>query len=151
MKRSGFKSPARERVRSYPSAISESQRRNATYARMDVPAAPPIEKESPVRSEAYRRLVASLPCISCHKLDRSQHAHENEGKGKSLKLDDRRAMPLCADEPDQEGCHTKFDHYRLVEGGREAHIEQGRSWSERTRDWVIDHDLWPANLERWTE
>src|SRR5690606_4836696 len=89
------------------------------------------------------------PCINCGKADRSQHAHENEGKGKALKLDDRRAMPLCCDEPAREGCHTKFDQYRLLPGGREAHVEQGRIWSAQTRAAILADGLWPARLTLW--
>lgn len=111
--------------------------------------AEPVEKESAVRSETYRRLVASLPCIHCGKVGRSQHAHENDGKGKGLKLDDRRAMPLCADEPGAAGCHTLFDQYRLLPGGRQAHVEKGREWAARTRAWLVERDLWPPVLPMW--
>jgi hypothetical protein len=139
------------RVRSYPTAIPESQRRNAVFARMDVPAAQQIEKEDALRSEPYRRLVALMDCINCGKQNRSQHAHENCGKGKSIKLDDRRAMPLCCDEPGAEGCHTKFDQYRLIPGGHDAHVEQGLIWAAQTRAEIEASGQWPKNLPRWTE
>jgi hypothetical protein len=138
------------RVRSYPSAIPESQRRNAVFARMDVPAAPPIAKAEPVRSEAYRRLVASLPCIYCGRVGHSQHAHTNFQKAKGMKNDDRDAMPLCADEPGREGCHTKFDQYRLFDG-REMHVWWGIKWASLTRIEICNTGLWPENLPRWTE
>lgn len=108
-------------------------------------------KDEAIHHEGYRRLVAALPCIHCGKANRSQHAHENEGKGKALKLDDRRAMPLCADEPGAEGCHTKFDQYRLLPGGREAHIEQGRAWAQLTRTAIQLAGLWPKKLPLWIE
>jgi hypothetical protein len=108
-----------------------------------------ITKENPARNEAYRRLVAARPCKACSKPDRSQHAHLNEGKGKALKLDDRQAMPLCCDEPGAEGCHTKFDQYRLVPGGREAHIALGRRWAAETRAEIVAAGQWPKNLPRW--
>ena len=139
----------RERV--YPSAIPESQRRSAVFARMDVPAAPPVAKAAPERSEAYRRLVAALPCASCGKVGRSQHAHTNAGKAKAMKNDDRDAMPLCADEPGLQGCHAAFDQYTLMDGGRAAHVDQGRHWAAQTRQQIETLGLWPASLPRWTE
>jgi hypothetical protein len=105
-------------------------------------------KENAIRHEGFRRIVASMNCINCGKANRSQHAHENHGKGRSLKVDDRRGMPLCADEPGQLGCHTLFDQYRLLPGGRLAHIEAGRMWSALTRDDIEAAGMWPANLPR---
>ena len=132
--------------RSYPSAIPESQRRNAVYARMDVLAAPQ-PKEDPVRSEPYRRAVASLPCISCGRFGASQHAHTNgPRKAKGMKNDDRDAMPLCADAPGRIGCHSLFDHYALLPGGRAAHVAQGELWAVQTRAQINALGLWPAKL-----
>lgn len=145
LKRSTFKKPELKRERTLPEPIPMHLRRNAVFARMDVPA-DPQPKEEAIRHEGYRRLVASMDCISCGRPGRSQHAHENEGKGKSLKLDDRRAMPLCCDEPGREGCHAKFDQYRLLPGGRAAHVEQGRAWSAQTRAAILADGLWPAGL-----
>ena len=110
-----------------------------------------IPKDRPLRSEAFRRVVASLPCAWCGIAGFSQHAHENEGKGARLKVDDRRAMPLCCVRPDIEGCHQRFDQYRLVPGGRQAHIDLGRALSRRTRAQVLDAGLWPANVPLWKE
>ncbi|WP_258007450.1 hypothetical protein [Alicycliphilus denitrificans] len=123
---------------------------NVTMARGPAPAAP-IEKENPLRSEPYRRLVAALPCEWCGIVGYSQHAHENEGKGKALKVDDRRAMPLCAARPGAEGCHTAFDQYRLVPGGREAHVALGRAMAARTRKQIMEAGRWPVKLPLWQE
>lgn len=142
---SGFKRPVLERVRTVAEPIPMHLRRNAVFARMDVPA-DPQPKEEAIRHEGYRRLVASMDCISCGRPGRSQHAHENEGKGKSLKLDDRRAMPLCCDEPGREGCHAKFDQYRLLPGGRAAHAHAGHCWSAQTRAAILTAGLWPSGL-----
>lgn len=111
----------------------------------------PLPKCEPVRSEAYRRIVAALPCAHCGKENRSQHAHENEGKGKGVKLDDRRAMPLCADEPGQQGCHSLFDNYKLIEGGRQAHIELGNMYAAMTRAKIVADGLWPKNMPYWSD
>lgn len=145
MKRTGFKRQTIERKRTIHKPIPVEQRRAATMAPATTVVAT-VEKERPARSEAYRRLVAAMPCIHCGKVGRSQHAHENHGKGARLKVDDRRAMPLCADEPGAVGCHTLFDQYRLIPGGREAHIEQGRKWSATTRAAILATGQWPANL-----
>ena len=44
-----------------------------------------VEKAAPVRSEALRRAVASLPCINCGVPGHSQCAHSNSGKGAGIK------------------------------------------------------------------
>jgi hypothetical protein len=108
-----------------------------------------VHKDAPLRSEKYRRAVASLPCAHCHIAGYSQHAHENEGKGKALKLDDRRAMPLCCTRPGIEGCHAAFDQYRLVPGGREAHVALGRSMAAQTRRQLNELGLWPAGIPQY--
>lgn len=148
LKRTGFKRPVLERVRTVAEPIPMHLRRNAVFARMDVPAAPQ-PKENAIEHEGYRRLVAARPCINCGRVGRSQHAHENEGKGKALKLDDRRAMPLCCDEPGREGCHTLFDQYRLFPGGRDEHIEMGHLWAMLTRKDIEEAGQWPKNLPLW--
>ena len=139
------------RVRSYPTAIPESQRRNAVFARMDVPAAPPIEKDDALRSEPYRRLVAAMPCAYCRREKHSQHAHTNGAqKGKGIKNDDRDAMPLCADDYGLLGCHSRFDRYALF-ANREEHRRMGAQWAAETRAQIEASGQWPKNLERWTE
>lgn len=146
-----FKRKTTPRVRSYPSAIPLSQRRNAVYARMDVPAAPPQAKDAPVRSEEYRRLVAAMPCINCGKQGLSQHAHTNgPRKAKGLKNDDRDAMPLCADEPGRMGCHRRFDAYELFVG-RDEHRTRGAQWAAQTRAQINALGLWPATLSQLNE
>ena len=162
MPRSGFK----PRVLALPSPEDEEARHEARQARMaalmnvDLRKTAPVTistqavsvpKEEVVRSEPYRRLVAALPCAFCRIFGYSQHAHENDGKGKGMKLDDRRAMPLCCARPGVEGCHIAFDQYRLLPGGREAHVEQGRKWSAQTRQQLIAQGLWPARVPRMEE
>lgn len=112
-------------------------------------AAAPAPKPTTWRSAAYRRAVASLPCAYCRIAGYSQHAHENEGKGKGVKLDDRRAMPLCCTRPGIEGCHAAFDQYRLVPGGRQAHIELGRAMAAQTRRQLNELGLWPAGIPQY--
>lgn len=111
--------------------------------------AAPIAKECAATSEAYRRAVASLPCAACGIYGYSQHAHGNEGKGLGLKTDDRTGVPLCCARPGEEGCHIKFDQYRLLPGGREAHRDAMRTWGAQTRATVHSLGLWPKNLPHW--
>lgn len=66
----------------------------------------PIAKMDPLRSEQYRRFVASHPCFWCGLAGSSQCAHANEGKGMAMKVCDRRTFPLCF------RCHSDFDQSR---------------------------------------
>ena len=66
-------------------------------------AAAPIPKAAPVRSEAYRRAVASLPCINCKVPGYSQCAHSNSGKGAGIKASDLDSFPLCTVHPGADG------------------------------------------------
>ena len=65
-----------------------------------------------VRSERYRRWVASLPCIACGVEGFSQAAHSNQsahGKGMSMKACDLSTFPLCAPHWGLIGCHQQHD------------------------------------------
>ncbi len=135
--------------RSYPSAIPLAQRRNAVFARMDVPAAPPREKAAPVRSEPYRRAVASLPCKVCGIEGHSQAAHPNTGKGAGIKTTDFDCFPLCADRPGVRGCHSQFDQGAMFDKETRRSLES--EWAVDTRCAIRNMGLWPATLERWTE
>lgn len=115
----------------------------------DIRSCAPIVKECAIRHEGYRRLVASMRCCWCGREGRSNHAHENEGKGMGMKVDDRRAMPLCVDDMGQHGCHYAFDQYSLIDGGRDAHVELGRAMAAATRQAILSEGLWPKNLPYW--
>jgi hypothetical protein len=65
----------------------------------------PVPKANPVRDEAYRRLVAALPCAHCGVAGLSQAAHADEGKGLGLKACDLTCFPLCGPRPSEPGCH----------------------------------------------
>ena len=108
----------------------------------------PVPKARPVRSEPYRRAVASLPCACCGLQGYSQHAHENAGKGKGIKVSDLNAMPLCADTPGRRGCHSRFDSYELFDGKRESHVLAGKRWAAETRAKVLELGLWPERLAK---
>ena len=76
-------------------------RRDDGKARMTVP----IPKERPARDEAYRRLVAALPCAHCGIEGYSQAAHGDEGKGMAIKSSDYTCFPLCGPNYYYNGCH----------------------------------------------
>lgn len=108
-----------------------------------------VPKENHLEHAGYRRLVASWACMHCGLAENSQFAHANQGKGFSLKTDDRTGFPLCAVQPGREGCHIPFDQYRLVPGGREAHRELAKKWGAEIRARVLALGAWPANLPKW--
>jgi hypothetical protein len=99
------------------------------------------------RSEAYRRLVAAMPCRSCGIQGYSQAAHPNSGKAKGAKADDRLCFALCCDRPGTKGCHARFDQYEL--GGRHAQSLIEKAWGADTRRQITAMGQWPANLEQY--
>lgn len=106
-----------------------------------------VPKKALRRSEAYRRVVASLPCIHCGLWGRSQAAHPNTDKGAGIKTDDRECFPLCADGPDYVGCHTKFDQGALFDKSLRRSIEV--QWGNETAEGIEAEGLWPESLPRW--
>lgn len=84
-------------------------------ANMGLPptAAAPIPKAAPVRSEPYRRVVATLPCAICGVHGYSQAAHANQGKGMGMKACDLTCFPACGPRPGMQGCHTALDQGAL--------------------------------------
>ena len=147
MKRSGFKrqmrpksEPNADRVRSMPTVTPGAFRmpepvNNAPAAR--------VEKSSPVRSEAYRRAVASLPCIACGIQGYSQAAHlPPEAKG--MKQSDLLTFPLCCVRVGVPGCHQDYDNYRLFP--KHAAMTVGRAWAKDTQRRIQAMGLWPKGL-----
>lgn len=85
-----------------------------------------IDKAVILRSESYRRFVASHACFDCGVTGYSQCAHENEGKGLSMKVCDTRTFPLCGPRFRIVGCHQAFDLGLGLD--RDERREQGRQW-----------------------
>ena len=103
----------------------------------------PIPKAAPVRSEAYRRAVASLPCIACGIQGYSQAAHlPPEAKG--MKQSDLLTFPLCCTRVGIAGCHQDYDQYRLFP--RAAAMAVGRAWAADTQRRILAMGLWPKAL-----
>lgn len=137
-----------ERARPAPALLQPAAGPRAVLARVDdlVRAAP---KEELLRSEAYRRLVAQMPCQLCGRQGRSQAAHPNTGKGLNLKTDDRLTFALCADDLGVRGCHALFDQGGLFDKETRRGLEQ--AWGAATRQRIELAGLWPAGLPRWDE
>jgi hypothetical protein len=85
-----------------------------------------------MRSEKYRRAVASLPCVSCGIEGSSQAAHANTGKGMGMKADDFDTFPLCCDRPGVRGCHSRFDQGAMFSKVERREVEQ--RWISWTRN-----------------
>jgi hypothetical protein len=103
-------------------------------------------KDKPVRSEAYRRAVASLPCAICGIEGHSQCAHSNAGKGMGQKSDDRNSFALCGPRPGEAGCHARFDQGALfTKEERRAFEKFAATFTQKL---IVSRGLWPANLPR---
>lgn len=142
LKRSSFKHPQIERKRTVHTPVPEHLRRQVTFASAEG-MTEAVEKDNPLRSEAYRRAVASLPCKVCGIEGRSQAAHANMGKGLGIKSDDRTCFPLCHE------CHQQFDQGAMFD--RETRRQIEIDWGVDARRTIDNMGLWPANLPRWTK
>lgn len=109
----------------------------------------PIPKAAPVRSEAYRRAVASLPCINCKVPGYSQCAHSNSGKGAGIKASDLDSFPLCTVHPGADGglvqgCHERFDQGALFSKAVRRELEP--VWAADTMRKLWEMGLIPDSL-----
>jgi hypothetical protein len=129
------------RQRSYPTAIPLAQRRNAVFARMDVPAAPPIDKENAPQHQGYMDLVRALPCAHCGKAPRSQFCHSDEGKGMGIKSDCRLGWPGCPE------CHDAIGTHRIYPRHQRRALEA--EMARQTRAQIESMGLWPKDMEKW--
>jgi hypothetical protein len=105
----------------------------------------PAPKADIVRSEAYRRLVAQMPCIACG-CGPCQAAHPNAGKGLAMKTDDRLCFPLCGPQPGRPGCHALLDQGAMFTKQARRSIEP--AWGADTRRRITANGQWPANLPK---
>ena len=78
-----------------------------------------------VRSEPYRRYVASCACFGCGIEGYSQCAHANYGKGLSLKTSDIETFPLCSSRGMHQGCHVLHDACIDMDREQRREIEAG--------------------------
>lgn len=148
MKRTGFRprAPRREqrdpdRVRSMPTVTPGAFRvpepvNNAPAAR--------VEKSAPVRNEAYRRLVAAMPCVICGMVGYGQAAHGSAGKGMGIKASDLELFCLCADRPGVRGCHGLLDQGALFTKAVRRELEP--VWAADTQRRIQAMGLWPMGV-----
>lgn len=104
-------------------------------------AAAPTPKPTTWRSAAYRRAVASLPCVICKVPGYSQAAHANTGKGMGTKACDTTLFPACCDRPGVRGCHALLDQGALFPKHVRRELEP--VWAADTRRRVVALGLFP--------
>ena len=168
MSRTGFKTPAEMR-KAASSAVSEfkdarlfvfmssrEQRLESRAARTMAEARPrtavvvnsaqaaPVAKAAPVRSDRYRRLVASLPCAICGTPGYSQAAHANTGKGMGMKACDLTCFPACGPRPGIQGCHAALDQGALFTKAARRELEP--VWAADTQRRIHAMGLWPKGV-----
>jgi len=95
-------------------------------------------KVPPMRSESYRRFVASFGCFACGIEGFSQCAHDNYGKGLGMKVCDRRTFPLCGPRYGLIGCHQQFD--LCIDMTRDERRELGAKYVERMQTIAREHN-----------
>lgn len=115
----------------------------ATRAMLSTPAAQ-VHKTAPVRSEALRRAVASLPCAICGMYGYSQAAHGSAGKGAGIKACDLTLFPACCDRPGVRGCHGQIDQGALFTKAVRRELEP--VWAADTRRKLLALGLWPKGV-----
>lgn len=107
-------------------------------------AAAPIPKAAPVRSEPYRRVVATLPCAICGVHGYSQAAHANQGKGMGMKACDLTCFPACGPRPGFQGCHAALDQGALFLKAVRRELEP--IWAADTQRRLLTMGLIPPSL-----
>lgn len=92
----------------------------------------PIPKAQPLRSEEYRRLVASLPCVLCKIEGYSNACHSDDGsKGCGTKSSDATCYPGCVSRPGIVGCHERIGTLREIPRDQRRELEA--LWANQTR------------------
>lgn len=108
-------------------------------------AAAPIPKAAPVRSESYRRAVATLPCAICGVPGYSQAAHANTGKGMGMKACDLTCFPACGPRPGFQGCHAALDQGALFSKAVRRELEP--VWAADTMRKLWEMELIPDSMK----
>ncbi|GER21275.1 hypothetical protein [Variovorax boronicumulans] len=134
---------ARKPYERKPQPLYAPVERRGTYARAVTEIPVSVPKTEIVRSEAYRRLVAAMPCIACG-CGPCQAAHPNTDKGMAMKTDDRLCFPLCGPQPGRPGCHALFDQGAMFSKAARRAIEP--AWGADTRRRILANGQWPQRL-----
>ena len=107
-----------------------------------------FQKQNAIRSEAYRRLVAAMPCKKCGIQGYSQAAHVPPD-GRGIKQDDRLTFALCCVRVGIPGCHQDYDQWRMFP--REIAVTVGHAWAADTRRYFEARGKWPKSLPKWKD
>lgn len=99
-----------------------------------------IEKLNYLRSPRHRRVVASLDCVKCGAVGRTQAAHTNFGKGLGMKACDSQLMALCVE------CHRDHDQ-GAVYGSKLNRWQAEAEMVDATRAELIRKNLWMPDVE----
>ena len=154
LKRTGFKSRAPTSISRDPDRVRATPTVTPGAFRVPVPLASApaarVEKYAPVRSEAYRRLVASLPCVMCGVPGYSQAAHGSgvgtgASKGMGIKACDLTCFPACAPRPGVVGCHAALDQGAMFTKAVRHELEP--VWAADTQRHIYALGLWPKNMQ----
>jgi hypothetical protein len=126
-----------------------SMRKTAVSGPVGSVLANPIPKAHPVRNEAYRRAVASLPCVICGVPGYSQAAHGSgvgtgASKGMGIKACDTKLFPACSDRPGVRGCHSQIDQGAMFTKAARHTLEP--VWAADTQRRIVALGLWPENM-----
>lgn len=103
----------------------------------------PLPKVAPLRSEPYRRWVASLACIHCGREGLSQAAHSDTGKGIGIKSCDSTVVPLCADGPARHGCHSIFGASGRLSRAQRRRLES--TYVRAVQERAEEEGKWPKD------
>lgn len=100
-----------------------------------------LPKNPPLRSETYRRYVASQSCAHCGRAGPSQCAHGDEGKGLAIKASDETCFALCADGPGRQGCHSLIGASGKFTRDQRRTLERTYGYDAKLR--AISDGQWP--------
>ena len=149
MKRTPFKR------KNTPSKVAQSNAQQAPVAIISIVTKPTriasfstefrgsIPKSQPVRNEAYRRLVAALPCVICGIAGQSQAAYGSGAgtavcKGMGIKSCDLNCFAACV------RCHHELDQHALFTKAVRHQLEP--AWAADTQRRIHAMGLWPNGI-----
>ena len=102
-----------------------------------------VPKSQPVRSEAYRRAVAALPCVICGVHGFTQAAHGSGAgtatcKGMGIKSCDLNCFAACV------RCHHELDQHALFTKAVRHQLEP--AWAADTQRKIHAMGKWPKGI-----
>ena len=102
----------------------------------------PLPKGQYLRSEKYRRFVASLDCAHCGIAGLSNACHADQNKGMGLKACDSTVWPGCVSRPGgRVGCHELIGGTGLFTKSQRRTLEH--VYGKATQDEAKASGQWP--------